>query len=181
MRALVFFYPLNRTVLYNLHAHKEISGVLLSQRSWVLSICRQTSRHFVSQNGIIQFEVLLPAHFLFLNSDHLYLSLRLTIYEEEISGQSKLAAKCCLSYDCASTLAVQPALKQTAERTPSSSKPDLHGTPSIIHTFTRLSREMHGQASSLLALNLLNHSARSTRKCIPSPLSLPHTQERQRA
>ncbi len=113
-----FFYMIqNRTLLYNLHAHKEISVVLLSLRSSVLSIGRQ--------NEIILFEVLLPAHFLLLHSYHLYLSLPLSIYQEEISGQSKSTAKCSLSYVCAYTLPVLPALKQAAERRPPSSKPDL--------------------------------------------------------
>lgn len=147
---------IHRSVLYHLPAYKVISAVLLSQLSSVLSTCRQTDGRFVRLDETILFEVLLPAHFLQLCSCHLCLHLPLTIYEEEISGQSKLTAKCSLSYDFVSTLPVLPALKQAAERRPPSSKPDLCWTPSIIHRFSRLWQEMHGHISSLLALNLVN-------------------------
>lgn len=143
-----YYFTWYRTELY------YIISTLIRKSVWYF--CLSGAQYYPSadrQNEIILFEVLLPAHFLLLHSYHLCLSLPLTIYDEEISGQSKLTAKCSLSYVCASTLPVLPALKQATERRPSSCKPDLCWTPSIIYRFSRRCGEMHGQISSLLALN----------------------------
>lgn len=53
-------------------ADQEISQVLVSQRSSVKSICRQSDT--LSEYAIIQFEVLPSAHFLALSLRHLPLS-----------------------------------------------------------------------------------------------------------
>lgn len=72
---------------FTLNATQEISGLFLSQSS-VQHICNHTERHFVRQYAIIHFEVLISSHFLLLSSHLLRLSL--SIYDKEISGQSKL-------------------------------------------------------------------------------------------
>lgn len=73
-------------LLYNLNANKRNNEGLLSHWSSVFA-----DRHFVRWDELIQFEVLLSAHFLLPDSHHLSVSLPITIYDKKISGQSKLA------------------------------------------------------------------------------------------
>lgn len=138
--------------------------ILLSELSSEWSIFRQTGwNHSVwsTPTTCLSFSPLLPSR---------SVSLPLTIYEAETSGQSELTAK------CSRTLRLPSLFCLHSNRRPESSTPALCWTPSIIHRSSRLWQEMHGHISSLLALSLLSHSEHTQHTQIhASLLSRPHS------
>ena len=138
---IVYFY-------YSEENSYQISMLIMkSARYFYLSGAQnhlQTDKHFVRQNEIIKFQVLLSSHFPLLNPVSVSLFLKpLRTWESQVY-QSWL--------NC-SPSSLNDQGKEVLNGVTPGSKPDLCWTSSIIHMFSRLCPEINHQISSLLALN----------------------------